>query len=116
MPTAHGTVVGYNAQTAVDAKHKLIAADDVTNEVTDLHQLANMALEAKANLNLKRAEVVADAGYYNAGEVSRCLEQGITPYIPRATPAPTRRADSMARASSSMTPPRMCMCVRRVRN
>src|SRR5208337_3718664 len=32
MPTAHGTMVGYNAQVAVDAKHKLIAADDVTNE------------------------------------------------------------------------------------
>jgi len=58
MPTAHGTMVGYNAQMAVDARHKLIAADDVTNEVTDLHQLANVALEAKANLELKGAEVV----------------------------------------------------------
>jgi hypothetical protein len=28
-------VVGYNAQMAVDAKHKLIAAEDVTNEVSD---------------------------------------------------------------------------------
>ena len=84
MPTAHGTVVGYNAQMAVDAKHKLIAADDVTNEVTDLHQLADVALEAKANLELKQAEVVADAGYYNAAEVSRCVEQGITPYIPKS--------------------------------
>ena len=84
MPTAHGTMVGYNAQMAVDAKHKLIAADDVTNEVTDLHQLANVALEAKANLELKQAEVVADAGYYNAAEVSRCVEQGLTPYIPKS--------------------------------
>ena len=40
MPTAHGMIVGYNAQVAVDAKHKLIAADDVTNEVTDFKQLA----------------------------------------------------------------------------
>ena len=62
MPTAHGTVVGYNAQLAVDAKHKLIAADDVTNEVTDLRQLASVALEAKANLAITQAEVVADAG------------------------------------------------------
>jgi transposase len=38
MPTAHGMMVGYNAQMAVDAKHKLIAADDVTNEVTDYKQ------------------------------------------------------------------------------
>jgi transposase len=92
MPTAHGTVVGYNAQVAVDAKHKLIAAADVTNDVTDLHQLADVALEAKANLALSQAEVVADAGYYNAAEVSRCLEQGITPYIPQAdTSANTAR-------------------------
>jgi len=92
MPTAHGTVVGYNAQLAVDAKHKLIAADEVTNEVTDLHQLADVALQAKANLELKQAEVVADAGYYNAAEVSRCVERGITPYIPKSdTSANTAR-------------------------
>ncbi len=92
MPTAHGTVVGYNAQIAVDSKHKLIAAEDVTNEVSDVGQLAGVALEAKANLELKRAEVVADAGYYNASEVSRCVEQGLTPYIPKAdTSANTAR-------------------------
>ena len=84
MPTAHGMIVGYNAQMAVDAKHKLIAADDVTNEGTDYQQLANVALEAKTNLALTKTEVVADAGYYNASEVSRCVEQGITPYIPKA--------------------------------
>jgi transposase len=92
MPTAQGMVVGYNAQVAVDAKHKLIAADDVTNEVTDYKQLANVALEAKTNLALNQAEVVADAGYYNAAEVSRCVEAGLTPLIPKAdTSANTAR-------------------------
>ena len=77
---------------AVDAKRKLIAADDVTNEVTDINQLANMALEAKANLEFKQTEVVADAGYYNASEVSRCVEQNIQPLIPKAdTSANTAR-------------------------
>jgi transposase len=84
MPTAHGTIVGYNAQMAVDAKHKLIAADDVTNQVTDYQQLANVALAAKANLEIKRAEVLADAGYYNAAEVDRCVAAGLTPYLPKA--------------------------------
>jgi transposase len=84
MPLAQGTVVGYNAQVAVDARHKLIAAEDVTNEVSDLKQLADMALEAKANLEVKQADVVADAGYYNAAEVSRCVEQNLTPYIPKS--------------------------------
>ena len=92
MPTAHGTIVGYNAQLAVDAKHKLIAADDVTNEVTDLHQLAGVALAAKTNLALDKTEVLADAGYYNAAEVSRCADHGITPYIPKSdTSANTAR-------------------------
>jgi transposase len=84
MPAAQGNVVGYNAQLAVDAKHKLIAADDVTNQVNDCQQLANVAQEARANLEFKQAEVVADKGYYNAAEVSLCVEQGITPFIPKA--------------------------------
>ena len=92
MPTAHGTIVGYNAQVAVDAKHKLIAAEDVTNQVTDYQQLANVAIAAKANLEVKAAEVLADAGYYNAAEVDRCAEQGLTAYIPKAdTSANTAR-------------------------
>ena len=84
MHTSNGNVVGYNAQLAVDAKHKLIAADEVTNDVTDYRQLANVAIEAKANLAVEQTEVVADKGYYNAAEVSRCVEQGITPFVPKA--------------------------------
>lgn len=92
MPTAQGNQVGYNAQVAVDAKNKLIAANDVTNEVTDLHQLANVALQAKANLELKQTEVVADTGYYNASEVSRCVAANLQPLIPKAdTSANTAR-------------------------
>lgn len=84
LPTAQGNVIGYNAQVAVDAKHKLIAADEVTNEGTDLHQLADVAIAAQNNLEISQAEVVADAGYYNAAEVSRCVERGLTPHIPKA--------------------------------
>lgn len=84
LPTAQGNVIGYNAQLAVDARHKLIAADDVTNEGTDYRQLAELAIAAKSNLELEQTEVVADAGYYNASEVSRCVERGITPFLPKA--------------------------------
>lgn len=92
MPTAHGSVVGYNAQLAVDAKHKLIAADDVTNDVNDLHQLADVALDAKANLEIQQAEILADTGYYNTSQVGRCLDHGLTPFIPKSdTSANTAR-------------------------
>lgn len=84
MPTAHGRVIGYNAQSAVDAKHKLIVADDVTNEGTDRRQLAGVASQAKETLAVERLEAVADQGYYNNADVSLCVEANITPYISQA--------------------------------
>jgi len=92
MPTAQGNVVGYNAQIAVDARHKLIAAADVTNDGTDYRQLADVAQQAKENLHVEQTEVVADKGYYSAAEVSRCVEQGITPFIPKADTSANRKA------------------------
>jgi len=62
----------------------------VTNEVNDLQQLANVALEARQS-ELTRTEVVADAGYYNASEVNRCVEHGITPFIPKSDTSATPR-------------------------
>ena len=117
MPTAHGTIVGYNAQLAVDAKHKLIAADDVTNEVTDLHQLANVALAGQGQSGIQTGRSGGRRGLLQRGgsePVRRAGPHAVR--FPRATPARTRRGDYMARASSSMTPRRMCMCVRRERN
>jgi hypothetical protein len=84
MRSSAGSVVGYNAQSVVDAKHKLIAAADVTNEATDVRQLGSMAIQAKENLQIEKAEVLADAGYYNNAEVAACLERGLTPYVPKA--------------------------------
>jgi transposase len=84
MHIREGSVVGYNAQLAVDAKHKLIAAADVTNEPTDLAQLSSMAKAGKEAVGVDQTEVVADTGYYNTAEVSHCVEHGITPYVPKA--------------------------------
>ena len=75
--------VCYNVQTAVDAKHKLIVAHDVTNEATDRDWLSPMALAANEVLESEALEVVADQGYYHGHEVKKCLEAGITPYLPR---------------------------------
>ena len=40
-------IVGYNVQVAVDAKHHLIVAHEVTNEGHDRSQLAPMAIAAR---------------------------------------------------------------------
>jgi transposase len=75
--------VCFNAQIAVDSKHHLIVADDVTNEVNDLEQLAAMAKAAKEALDVKALDVGADAGYHNGVEVVECEANGITPYVPK---------------------------------
>jgi hypothetical protein len=68
----------------VDQKNKLIVAQDVTNQETDLGQLAGMAKEAKANLGVEKLEVVADTGYCTTAQVVQCQEAGITAYVPKA--------------------------------
>jgi hypothetical protein len=78
------SVVGYNAQAAVDHQNKLMVAQDVTNEETDLGQLSRMAQEAKANLGVEKLAVVADTGYCTSAEVVRSEEQGLTAYVPKA--------------------------------
>jgi hypothetical protein len=40
-------IVGYTVQTAVDAKHRLIVAHEVTNEGHDRYQLSSMAEQAQ---------------------------------------------------------------------
>lgn len=85
MVVAQGWQVGYNAQLAVDAKHKLIAADTVTNEVSDKRQLANVALQAKENLGLQQAEVLADGGYCTGAEIKQCVDHQLTPYVPASS-------------------------------
>src|SRR5262249_9878760 len=77
-----GTEVCYNVQTAVDAKHKLIVACEVTNDPGDRDWLSPMALQAKEVLD-GSFDAVADVGYYHGHEVKTCLEAGITPYVPR---------------------------------
>ena len=64
---------GYNCQTAVDEKNKLIVAEDVTNESNDLHQINSMMnkiAEVKDELEIdNKTIVVADAGYFEEHEI-----------------------------------------------
>jgi hypothetical protein len=76
-------VVGYNVQAAVDTKHHLMVAHDVTNVGTDRSQLARLAKETKATLETDRLDVVADRGYFNSAEILACEEAGITVTLPK---------------------------------
>ena len=84
MRTPHGHQVAYNAQIAVDAKHKLIVAFDLTNDGNDQQQLHPMAVQGKAAVAADTVTVVADTGYSNGEQGARCEQDGITPIVPRA--------------------------------
>lgn len=75
--------VGYNAQVAVDAKNKLIAAFEVTNAGTDLGLLAQTAGAAKEALGVEAIQAVADRGYYKGEDIQACEDAGIEAYVAR---------------------------------
>jgi transposase len=78
---ATGTV-GYNVQCAVETKHHLIVAHEVTNEVHDRHQLSGMAGQAKEALGAEAIEALADRGYYDGKQILACGQAGVTAYVP----------------------------------
>jgi hypothetical protein len=75
--------VGYNAQIAVDAKHHLIVAHEVTNEGIDRSQLSSMARQASAAMGSEELTAVADRGYYKGEEILACEQAGITVIVPK---------------------------------
>ena len=75
-------MVGYNVQTAVDIKHHLIVAHEVTNVGNDRSQLANMAGHAKAAMGVDALDVLADRGYFDGEEVLACRRSASRPSSP----------------------------------
>ena len=76
-------MVAYNVQSAVDTRHHLIVAHEVTNSGSDRSQLSVMAKQAKAALEVDRLQVVADRGYFKSEEILACDEAGITVTLPK---------------------------------
>lgn len=80
----NGLEVGYNVQIAVDAKNKLIVANEVTNNPADQGHLNNMAQAAKETFGMDEKEgleVVADKGYYQGEDLKKSAENGTVPYV-----------------------------------
>ncbi|QWG14764.1 IS1182 family transposase [Bradyrhizobium sediminis] len=75
-------VAGYNVQTAVDDKHKLIIASEVVNDSSDVGQLHAMARTAKDALEAEALQALADEGYYSSLELKACEDDGIVAYVP----------------------------------
>jgi transposase len=85
MRTAHhGHQVACNAQIAVDARHHLVAAFELTNEGNDERLLHPMAEQGKHALRAESLTVVADTGYSNGAQGELCEAAHITAVVPRA--------------------------------
>ncbi len=78
-------MVGYNVQMAVDAKHHLIVAHEVTNAGSDRAQLSSMAQAAREAMGKSRLRAVADRGYYSAPQIKACTDAGIAVLLPKPT-------------------------------
>ena len=90
---AHTRVaVGYNAQVAVDVKHKLIVEQQVTNQVVDMGLLTQTAEPAKEILGVETIDVVADKGYFKIEDIEACEKAGMVPYVPRPQRGPSVKA------------------------
>lgn len=76
-------LVGYNVQTAVDTKHHLIVAHEVTNTGSDRAELSKMAQAAREAMGKTRLKALADRGYYNGPELKACEDSDIAAYVPK---------------------------------
>src|SRR2546427_6653475 len=77
-------IVGYNVQTAVDTKHHLIVAHEVTNLGHDRTQLSSMAKQARSATGKEELTVLADRGYFKGEEILECDQSGMTPLVPKS--------------------------------
>jgi len=82
MMTRGSGIVGYNVQTAVDAKHHLIVEHEVTNNGSDRDQLSGMAKKVRAAIGTKTLTAIADRGYFKGEEILACHEVGISALVP----------------------------------
>ncbi|QNO15257.1 IS1182 family transposase [Alkalicella caledoniensis] len=79
----NGVTVAYNIQTAVDSKHSIIVAYDVTNNPADQGNLNSLAEKAKDIFGKRKLEVAADKGYYQADDLMKCERNETTVYLPK---------------------------------
>jgi len=79
--TAMERKVCFNLQSAVDCKHHLIVAHDVTN-TTDRNQLCRMGKQAQVALKNDELIVLADKGYFSSQDIVDAQDAGMTPLVP----------------------------------
>ena len=106
-------IVGYNVQCAVETKHHLIVAHEVTNAVHDRHQLSGMAQKAKEALGAETIEALADRGFYDGKELLSCDRPASQLMFQWSQPRTPRRKAALTSGTSSTRRTRMSIFARR---
>jgi transposase len=70
-------IVGYNVQTAVDAKNHLIVTHEVTNVGSDRARLSSIAKQTREAMGTETLTALADRGYFKGEEILECERAGI---------------------------------------
>ena len=92
-------IAGYNVQIAVDEKHKLLVASEVTNDGNDTQQLYPIGHQAKQVLQSDALNVLADTGYWQGEQLHQCEQDNITAYVAVPDKSKQKHCDKLKRFS-----------------
>lgn len=70
-------------QTAVDTRHHLIVAQEVTNKGYDRGQLSGMAQQAREAMGRAELTAIVDRGSYKGEDILLCEQNGVRPMVLR---------------------------------
>ena len=86
MKSRDGKVPGYNVQTVVSKKNRMILTAQITSETSDINELQNNLNHLKEQLDIVPQTVEADKGYANTKEIKEIEEKSDTQcFIPLTT-------------------------------
>lgn len=103
-------IVGYNVQTAVDAKHHFIVEHEVTNIGNDRDQLSAMAKKARAAICTTELTALADRGYFSGKEILSCHQAGINTLVPSTKTSNAKADGRFDKADFIYQPEKMNSC------
>ena len=104
-------VVGYNVQSAVETKHHLIVAHEVTNHGYDRDALSMMAQKAREVMASDKIEAIADKGYYKGEEIVACEQIGHRRHRAQAEHVKRRSGRALRPRRLRVSPRRRCIRV-----
>jgi transposase len=121
VKTPRGFIQGNNAQLAAADGQIIVAADVITGSA-DQGQLASMVQAAQRELDAAGVKepgtVLADAGYWSAGDIQRLTDHGLTVLVPpdahtRRKPLPGKRGGLYQRMRDRLAAPETAALYRR---